>query len=91
MWNVKEPRYSSKRVGREVPDVVALLSVVNTGLLLIAVSITEMVILSKYVVIIIIIIIIIITIIIIIIIIIISHRKSKGRRTVQVSGSVRER
>ena len=88
MWNVKEPRYSSKRVGREVPDVVALLSVVNTGLMLIAVSITEMVILSKYVVIIIIIIIITI---IIIIIIIISHRKSKGRRTVQVSGSVRER
>ena len=61
MWDVKEPTHYSKRVGREVPGVVAVLCVVNTGPMLIAVSITEMVILYKYVK-------------IIIIIIIISHR-----------------
>ena len=49
MWDVKEPKHNSKRVGREVPDVVADLCVVNTGPMLIAVSITEMVILYKYV------------------------------------------
>ena len=52
MWDVKEPIHSSERVGREVLGVVAVLSVVNTGLMLIPVTITEMVILSKYVVII---------------------------------------
>ena len=49
MWEVKEPTHYSKRVGREVPGVVPVLSVANTGPMLIAVSITEMVILSKYV------------------------------------------
>ena len=49
MWDVKEPKHYSKRVGREVPGVVAVLCVVNTGLVLIAVSITEMVILYKHV------------------------------------------
>ena len=50
MWDVKEPKHYSKRVGREVPGVVAVLCVVNTGPMLIAVStITEMVILYKYV------------------------------------------
>ena len=58
MWDVKEPKHYSKRVGREVPGVVAVLCVVNTGPMLIAVTITEMVILYKYVEIIIIIIII---------------------------------
>ena len=57
MWDVKEPKHYSKRVGREVPGVVAVLCVVNTGPMLIAVNITEMVILYKYVEIIIIIII----------------------------------
>ena len=58
MWDVKEPKHYSKRVGREVPGVVAVLCVVNTGPMLIAVTtITEMVILYKYVEIIIIIII----------------------------------
>ena len=52
MLDVKEPIHSSKRVGREVLGVVAVLSVVNTGPMLIPVSITEMVILSKYLVII---------------------------------------
>ena len=56
MRDVKEPKHCSKRVGREVPGVVAVLCVVNTGPMLIAVSITEMVILHKYVKIIIIII-----------------------------------
>ena len=56
MWDVKEPKHYSKRVGREVPGVVAVLCVVNTGPMLIAVNITEMVILYKYVEIIIIII-----------------------------------
>ena len=56
MWDVKEPKHYSKRVGREVPGVVAVLCVVNTGPMLIAVTITEMVILYKYVEIIIIII-----------------------------------
>ena len=59
MWDVKEPKHYSKRVGCEVPGVVAVLCVVNTGPMLIAVTtITEMVILYKYVEIIIIIIII---------------------------------
>ena len=50
MWGVKEPKHYSKRVGREVPGVVAVLCVVNTGPMLIAVNtITEMVILYKYV------------------------------------------
>ena len=49
MWDVKEPKHYLKRVGREVPGVVAVLCVVNTGPMLIAVSITEMVILYKYV------------------------------------------
>ena len=50
MWDVKEPKHYSKRVGREVPSVVAVLCVVNTGPMLIAVTtITEMVILYKYV------------------------------------------
>ena len=50
MWDVKEPTHYSKRVGREVPGVVAVLCVVNTGPILIAVTtITEMVILYKYV------------------------------------------
>ena len=50
MWDVKEPKHYSKRVGREVPGVVAVLCVVSTGPMLIAVStITEMVILYKYV------------------------------------------
>ena len=50
MWDVKEPKHYSKRVGREVPGVVAVLCVVNTGPMLIAVTtITEMVILYKYV------------------------------------------
>ena len=50
MWNVKEPKNYSKRVGREVPGVVAVLCVVDTGPMLIAVTtITEMVILYKYV------------------------------------------
>ena len=49
MWDVKEPKHYSKRVGREVPGVVAVLCVVNTGPMLIAVNITEMVILYKYV------------------------------------------
>ena len=44
MWDVKEPKYYSKREGREVPSVVADLCVVNTEPMLIAVSITEMVI-----------------------------------------------
>ena len=47
MWEVKEPTHYSERVGREVPSVVPVLSVVNTQPMLIAVSITEMVILSK--------------------------------------------
>ena len=47
MWDVKEPKHYSKRVGREVPGVVAVLFVVNTGPMLIAVSITEMVTLYK--------------------------------------------
>ena len=55
-WDVKEPTHYSKRVGREVPGVVAVLCVVNTGPMLIVVSITAMVILYKYVKIIIIII-----------------------------------
>ena len=63
MWDVKEPKHYSKRVGREVPGVVAVLCVVNTGPMLIAVTtITEMVILYKYVEIIIIIIILILVI-----------------------------
>ena len=50
MWDVKEPKHYSKRVGREVPGVVAVLCVVNAGPMLIAVTtITEMVILYKYV------------------------------------------
>ena len=50
MWDVKEPKHYSKRVRREVPGVVAVLCVVNTGPMLIAVTtITEMVILYKYV------------------------------------------
>ena len=50
MWDVKEPKHYSKRVGREVPGVVAVLCVVNTGPMLITVTtITEMVILYKYV------------------------------------------
>ena len=50
MWDVKEPKHYSKRVGREIPVVVAVLCVVNTGPMLIAVTtITEMVILYKYV------------------------------------------
>ena len=50
MWDVKEPKHYSKRIGREVPGVVAVLCVVNTGPMLIAVTtITEMVILYKYV------------------------------------------
>ena len=49
MWDVKEPKHYSKRVGREVPGVVAVLCVVNTGPMFIAVTITEMVILYKYV------------------------------------------
>ena len=49
MWDVKEPKHYSKSVGREVPGVVAVLCVVNTGPMLIAVTITEMVILYKYV------------------------------------------
>ena len=49
MWDVKEPKHYSKRVGREFPGVVAVLCVVNTGPMLIAVTtITEMVILYKY-------------------------------------------
>ena len=48
MWDVKEPKHYSKRV--EVPGVVAVLCVVNTGPMLIAVTtITEMVMLYKYV------------------------------------------
>ena len=50
MWDVKEPKHYSKSVGREVPGVVAGLCVVNTGPVLIAVTtMTEMVILYKYV------------------------------------------
>ena len=50
MWDVKEPKHYSKIVGREVPGVVAVLCVVKTGPMLIAVTtITEMVILYKYV------------------------------------------
>ena len=50
MWDVKEPKHYSKGVGREVPGVVAVLCVGNTGPMLIAVTtITEMVILYKYV------------------------------------------
>ena len=50
MWDVKERKHYSKRVGREVPGVVAVLCVANTGPMLIAVTtITEMVILYKYV------------------------------------------
>ena len=49
MWDVKEPKHYWKSVGREVPGVVAVLCVVNTGPMLIAVTITEMVILYKYV------------------------------------------
>ena len=50
MWDVKEPKHYWKSVGREVPGVVAVLCVVNTGPILIAVTtITEMVILYKYV------------------------------------------
>jgi len=49
MWDVKELKHYSKRVGRGVPGVVAVLCVVNTGPMLIAVTITEMVILYKYV------------------------------------------
>ena len=42
MWDVKEPKHYSKRVGREVPGVVAVLCVVHTGPMLIAVTtITE--------------------------------------------------
>ena len=44
-----ESKHYSKRVGREVPGVVAVLCVVNTGPMLITVTITEMVILYKYV------------------------------------------
>ena len=65
MWDVKEPTHYSKRVVREVLSVVAVPRVVNTGPMLLAVSLSEMVILYKYVKIIIkIIVIIIITIII---------------------------
>ena len=49
MWDVKEPKHFSKRVGREVPGVVADLFVVNTGPMLTAVSITEMVVLNNFV------------------------------------------
>ena len=34
MWDVKEPTHYSKRVGREVPGVVAVLCVVPSGLVL---------------------------------------------------------
>jgi len=46
---LKNPNTIPKSVGREVPGVVAVLCVVNTGPMLIAVTITEMVILYKYV------------------------------------------
>ena len=50
MWDVKEPKHYSKSAGREVPGVEAVLCVVNTGPMMIAVTtITEMVILYKYV------------------------------------------
>ena len=49
MWDVKEPKHYSKRIGRQVPGVVAVLCVVITGPMLIAISITEMVILYNYV------------------------------------------
>ena len=50
MWDVKELKHCSKRVGREVPGVVVVPCVVNTGPMLIEVNtITEMVILYKYV------------------------------------------
>ena len=49
MWDVKEPKHFLKRVGREVSGVVADLCVVNTGPMLTAVSITEMVILNNFV------------------------------------------
>ena len=49
MWDVKEPTDYSKRVGHEVPGVVVVLCVVNTGPMLIVVSINGMVILYKYV------------------------------------------
>ena len=42
-------KHYSKRIGSEVPGVVAVLCVVDTEPMLIAVSITEMVILYKYV------------------------------------------
>ena len=42
MWDVKEPKPYSKRVGREVPGVVAVLCVVNTGPMLIAVTTTSL-------------------------------------------------
>ena len=44
MWNVKEPKHYSKREGGEFPRFVADLCVVDKGPMLIAVSITEMVI-----------------------------------------------
>ena len=44
-----QPKHYSKRVGREIPGVAAVLCAVNTGPMLTAVSITEMVILYKYV------------------------------------------
>ena len=47
----KELKHYSKRVGREFPGVVADLCVVNTGPMLIAVSITEMVIPYKIIII----------------------------------------
>ena len=43
MWDVKEPKHFWKRVGREVPGVL------NTGPMLAAVSITEIVILNNFV------------------------------------------
>ena len=43
LWDVKEPTHYSKRIGREVPGVV------NTGPMLIVVSITKVVILYKHV------------------------------------------
>ena len=48
MWDVEEPTHYSQRVGHEVPGVLPVLCVVNTGQMLIAVTITEMVILYKY-------------------------------------------
>ena len=49
MRDVKELKHYSKRVGREFPGVVANLCVMNTGPMLTAVSITEMVILYNFV------------------------------------------